>query len=167
MPPIVEPNWPQLTRAHHKKRVEQFSANLKAVASSFASHQRVDSTSVIHVDEAHTALATAGLAYEKWYRRPEFEVGTGSLLIGVALSAPTIGAFIFSKNADHAFVLTVVLMCVGFVLGLIFSIHGWVRGRLPPPLPHIRRNPWKCWPWSSCAHLTQGGTDPARPTATD
>ena len=74
-----EPKWPTLTRMHHKERVEQFSANLRAVASSIASHQRVDSTSVIHVDEAHAALAKAGLVYEKWYRRTEFR-GRGRLV---------------------------------------------------------------------------------------
>jgi hypothetical protein len=147
----VQPDWPRPTHQHHKQRVAQFSANLKAVASSIASHEGLDATSVIHVDEAHLALAKAGLCRKKWYLRPEFEVGAGALLFGIALSSFSIGPFVFPKNPDHAFVLTVILLCVGAVTGIFLSIQGWMRGNLPhPPPKDFRRRWWLCWPWSSC-----------------
>jgi hypothetical protein len=154
--PTVPPEWPRTTQVHHKQRVSQFSANLRAVASSIASHEGLDATSVIHVDEAHVALAKAGLCRAKWYLRPEFEVGVGSLLFGIALSSFSIGPFAFPKNTDHAFALTVVLLCIGAIAGIFLSVQGWMRGNLPRPLPaDFPRKWWLCWPWSSCARHTQ------------
>lgn len=154
------PNWSTSTRIHHNKRVQLYSASLKGVALHLASLQGLDTTAPIHVDHAHEALAKAGLTRAKFYRRPEFEVGSGSMLFAIALASTALGPHFFPESAKVA---TAIMMCVGGVAGLFFSIHGWMRGNAPPVLLATdRRRRWLCWPWSACTGHSGATDDAAR-----
>jgi len=134
-------------------RVEQFSNNLKGVALHIASQQGLTTADPLHVDQAHEMLARAGLNRTKWYLRSDFEVGMGSLLLGVALASPTLGPYFFERHANSA---TIALLAVGLVSGLLLSIHGWMRGGAPPVLAaNERRQRLLCWPWSHCTPYNQ------------
>jgi hypothetical protein len=141
-------------------RAEQFSANLKAVSQSIASQDGVDSVSIRHVNEGHAALARVGLTPRNWYLRTEFEVGAGTILIGIGCASPTLTGFFFDPTSRYLIGTTIALLCICFVAGLIFSIHGWMRGSMPQPPRHHRKWRWlACWPWTQCEHADQVAID--------
>ena len=144
------PSWLRPTTVHLNKRVSGFKANLRLIAEGLARHDRVDSVSVKHVDEAHTVLAKSGLSRTPWYCRTELQVGLGTALIAIALAAPTIVTMI--AGGEHTAIVKGVFG-VGMIAGLVLCITGWGRGSHLPPLPanqHRRR--WACWPWTECKH---------------
>lgn len=120
------PRWLKAAETHADLLVENFDIDLRGIARSIARHQNAEAVLRNHVDEAFDCLARAGLKRLTWWRRPEFEVGFGSFIFGLALASPDVLGVWFPNSAD---VIRAAMASLA-ILGAGIGIHGWFRGRL-------------------------------------
>jgi cytochrome c biogenesis protein CcdA len=126
--------WPRDTSAHANKLGDDFKTHLKAVAEVFARHERVDSVSRRHVDEAFAALARLGLQSKRWWQRSDSWTAVGAFLIGVSFSIPdacsALSRFL-GWNEELANAASVPLMFATMALGIVIGIVAIHRGSVP------------------------------------
>lgn len=125
------PGWPTRSSARANKLVEDFKMHLRAVADNLAKHDRVDSISEKHVDEAYAALARLGLTSRPWYRRPDFETAVGAVLIGGASALPDWVALFAPESLKNALSAGGVVALL--VIGASLTAHGWIRASVAKP----------------------------------
>lgn len=80
--------WGRSVSSYTNSVAEEFKRDLKSVAEAMANHDRVDTVSNKHVDEAFAALARSGLNCKPLYRRSDFWTGIGGLCAGLSFSIP-------------------------------------------------------------------------------
>lgn len=147
--------WPKATIKYRNDLAANFRDHLSSVSETLAKHDRVDSVSLKHVEEAHDALARAGLNRGAWYSRPELRTGAGGALATLALSLPGIAQF-FVGEADIPRSATLVILGGTLTVGVCLLINGfWIGQNHPPETPKPKRLSWRCWPWAKCHHSGQ------------
>ncbi|MFC1757218.1 hypothetical protein ACFL2H_00415 [Planctomycetota bacterium] len=126
--------WPRDTSTYANSVGDNFKSNLKQVAATFATHERVDSVSKKHVDESYSALSRMGLRSKRWCERSDTWTGLGAFGVGISFSMPDlIGAIgnsaTWSETAIHFGSVSAFAVCLFLSLGLFFwALH---RGSLP------------------------------------
>ena len=126
-----KPTWPLPSTSHATRLSDGFKQDLKDVASTLASHDRVDQVSKKHVDDAFNILSQVGLRRVPWWKRPELETGVGAFFIGAALACPDVLPVFFPQTWLSKQGVTAGAVAACFVVGSILSMRGWYRGRLP------------------------------------
>lgn len=128
------PSWPRATSTYANQVADRFKADLRAIAETFARHEKQDSLSRKHVDEAFLALARLGLHSKTFWQRSDTWTGLGTFLVGIAFSVPdgvaAVGGFAeISENSQKTLSL---LGAVSLgIVGAIIAFWARYRGSLP------------------------------------
>jgi hypothetical protein len=114
------------------KYTELYDRNLKAIAGNIANASRAENVLVPHIEEAHHTLKRCGLTRRYWFQKTEFEVGFGTLLLGLAPSISALAHQIIKADPTldttqnlWTWIISIPLL-VAFT-GIFFAVHGWVR----------------------------------------
>lgn len=124
------PRWPNDTRQYAETHRDSFYNNLRIIATACARHEKAEYVLTRHVDESFVTLGRLGFNLRPWYRRPELEVSAGVALWGLSASTPDIASGLFG-HTDGIDTTVCATMVVLAAIGLVFCVHGWIRGRYP------------------------------------
>lgn len=123
--------WRREMKGYANGIAENFKANLKQIAETFADHEKIDSVSTKHLDEAFSALSRLGLHSKRWWQRSDTWTAFGALLVGVSFSAPDIVSLVCSlfgykkpTSDTWSFILFVILLICGTCLYFWARHHG-------------------------------------------
>lgn len=128
--PTLQPRWPTATLNRISELTENFRDNLRRVAIRFARQEEAVNVDVRHVNEAFASLSRLGLNRIPGWKRPEFEVGAGSLIAGLAFSSPDVVPLFFADASPVAKSISVAAVVLLLASGVFLAAHGWFRGRL-------------------------------------
>lgn len=116
---------------------DKFDAGLKGIAEEIAIECAAENVFVSHVDQAVLTLRRCGLnptsRNRRFYKRHDFKVGCGSVLIGVA---PSISSFSKDALLSNGPLMDQPLLCWIFMIGvpivvamagIALAIYGWVQ----------------------------------------
>jgi hypothetical protein len=111
---------------------DSIKGSLKNVAETFAKHERVDSVSLKHVDEAYSALARLGLNSKRFWQRTDTWTAFSGLIFGGSLSLPDAFSSLaeFTKQTWLAS-FGAVAMIIGLVIGASLFCWAHYHGTLP------------------------------------
>ena len=112
------------------RSADEFHTNVRRIAVRLARHDRELRVGTRHVDGAVEALRRAGRARRPAWQRPEAQVGLGSLLFGLAWSAPDVVPLAFAEGDPQARAVTVATLIFLAAAGAGLAVHGWFRGQL-------------------------------------
>ncbi len=130
--PNDQVKWPKETSVHANRLADSVKSSLRSVAETFAKHERVDSVSLKHVDEAYSALARLGLNSKRFWQRTDTWTALAGLLIGCSLSFPdafsSLAAFLSMEWVEK---IGPIAMIVGAVLGACIFAWAHYHGTLP------------------------------------
>lgn len=125
-----QPRWPNTSTEQAKALVEAFHDDLRKIAVRLARHERAANVDHRHVDEAFDALVRLGLGRNVGWKRPELEVGAGSLIFGTAFSAPDVISLFFDGETAVEQGVCIGVFVAMLMIGVALAVHGWFRGRL-------------------------------------
>jgi hypothetical protein len=131
--PRPSPPHTEKARDEAKRVIDLFEIHLKKISETIALALEAEQVLMTHVREAHATLKRCGLIPRRWFTTTEFEVGVGSLILGLAPSFSSISYQILSEqnkpfSFDSSFWFYVVSVPLTlFALGGFLAIHGWVR----------------------------------------
>lgn len=106
--------------------VSEFAATIKIVADRMARHEEAVNVDPRHVNEAFDAMCRLGLQRQVWWKRHDLEVGVGSFLFSLGLTAPSLLAQFLEGSRG----LQIGTLAGLLILGGGLAVHGWYRGRL-------------------------------------
>jgi len=126
--------WARETKGYRNRVAEAFKSHLTDVAERFADHERVDSVSKKHIDEAFAALARLGLQSKTFWQRSDTWTAFGALLFGISFSMPDVCGPVcdlFRIPTGVANVASISLLVI--FMGLGMALYFWARhhGSLP------------------------------------
>jgi hypothetical protein len=130
MPNNEPPSLTDDSRAHARNLIAELYGRLVGISQHLAGANKHDNIQCTDVDKALLALKKAGLeAPPPWHKRPNFHIGLGCTLAGIA---PSVAGFAVAlvNRADHPVTYAVSVIGVpAFLagLGVAFAITGWMR----------------------------------------
>jgi hypothetical protein len=146
---MVEPKWNRTTNSAVSQMADCYKKNITDIATAMAAHGKAETVLINHIDDAHTALANAGLSRLPFLSRVENETALGGIFIGLAIGSSDLMAVFFAEGPEKVGA-TKVCFAACIAIGLFLYFHGWYRSKVPSSagiFTWLRQKVRSLWPF--------------------